>query len=606
MLTRVPSPAATVQPATPVATAADRLSANCYFNALLRETTSWSWHDPDEVAALTPLTGLAAALRLSAGLLWLPVSYRSHCGRHQFQLPCWWQPASGGGRWLAFLEAVQLTANESAWFGSPAAANAPLFVSRVQASVTNLGKGLQARWRDLPKLFAEPLDLASAEQALLVGHSIHPTPKSRDQFSDEDAFRYAPEFGQAFALQWLAVAPIHLCAHSAASSSATELAQALFDAEPAACARRIAVPTGMQVLPAHPWQVAQLKRHPRAQWLFASGAVRELGQYSAHWRATSSLRSVYSAQAPYMLKFSLSVRLTNSLRTLQPNEMRRGLQVHQVKHSAVGRAFAQRCPQFTLLSEPAYLTLADSDRQPIAESLVLLRENPFQGDAARDVCVLATLTQDHPAAGSARVVHLIRTQASRLHSSYATAATVWFERFLDVVVEPLVIAQAEFGLLFGAHQQNLLLRFDGAMPVHGYFRDCQGTGYSAVGQRLLRDVLPELASDTGNLLANDMANPLFAYYLIVNSCFGVISAIATEGGIAELALLQQLRARLCALRAQAPADRSCLDYVLDSVTLWAKGNFRCALHNVNETTMADPLSVYHRMANPLHSSITTP
>ncbi|TDQ48111.1 IucA/IucC family protein [Permianibacter aggregans] len=585
-----------------VQTAAEQLSANCYFNALLRECEGegWQWR---QAPAVIRSDNVVNAVRLSlpscGGWLWLLLSHQTLGGRHQFVLPCWLQAADGRLRPLGFAEAVTLTASEPALFGALDKTRRELFIERVKASNANIETALRARWQDLPVLFNAPLNFADAEQALLVGHSVHPNPKSRDQFSHGDAERFAPEYGNEFALHWLAVAPEFLHARSAHAHSALELAQQVFDSEPMACAARPSPPPGMVLMPAHPWQLNVLKRDARLQPLFASGDIVDLGSFGGGWRATSSTRSIYARHAPFMLKFSLSVRLTNSLRTLLPKEMQRGLQVHQVQQSPVGAQFAERCPQFTILSEPAYLCLKDGKGQLVAESLVLFRDNPFVAAAADNCCVLATLTQDHPLQGKARVITLIEQFADEQKCLPAEAARRWFTAFLDTVVEPLFIAQAEFGLLFGAHQQNLVLRFDGALPVHGYFRDCQGTGYSHVAHQLLSPYLPELGAETENLIDNEMANRLFSYYLIVNSCFGVVSAIAAGGVIGENLLLQLLHDRLNDLRQQAPADRSCLDYLLDSALLWSKGNFRCSYQNVNETTTTDPLSVYHTMPNPL-------
>ena len=584
----------------PAQAAAERLSANCYFNALLRECEGWQWQQaPVVIRCNTVVNAARLPLPSCDAWLWLLVSHQSQGGRHQFVLPSWLQAADGRLRPLAFAEAVMLTASEPALLGALDRTRRELFIERVKASNANIETALRARWQDLPALFNAPLNFADAEQALLVGHSVHPNPKSRDQFSDRDAERFAPEFGNEFGLHWLAVAPEFLHARSAHAYSACELAQQVFDSEPMACAARPSLPPGMALMPAHPWQLNVLKGDERLPPLFASGEILDLGGVGGGWRATSSLRSIYARHAPFMLKFSLSVRLTNSLRTLLPKEMQRGMQVHQVQQSPIGKQFAERCPQFTILSEPAYLCLKDRQGQLIAESLVLFRDNPFVGLAAENCCVLATLTQDHPLSGKARIVALIEQLAAQQQCLPAEAAQRWFGAFLDSVVEPLFIAQAEFGLLFGAHQQNLVLRFDGALPVHGYFRDCQGTGYSHVAHQLLSSYLPELGEETENLIDNEMANRLFSYYLIINSCFGVISAIAAGGVIGENHLLQALRDRLHGLRQQAPADRSCLDYLLDSALLWSKGNFRCSYHNVNETTTADPLSVYHTMPNPL-------
>ena len=55
------------------------------------------------------------------------------------------------------------------------------------------------------------------------------------------------------------------------------------------------------------------------------GALRDLGEAGAPWLPTSSSRSLYSETNSDMIKFSLSVRLTNSVRTLSVKEVKRGM-----------------------------------------------------------------------------------------------------------------------------------------------------------------------------------------------------------------------------------------------------------------------------------------
>ncbi|MFA5583351.1 MAG: IucA/IucC family protein, partial [Bacteriovoracaceae bacterium] len=43
------------------------------------------------------------------------------------------------------------------------------------------------------------------ETALFLGHSLHPTPKSRTEFKKEDLFRYSPEHGGKFKVTWFKV-----------------------------------------------------------------------------------------------------------------------------------------------------------------------------------------------------------------------------------------------------------------------------------------------------------------------------------------------------------------------------------------------------------------
>ncbi|WP_299585716.1 IucA/IucC family protein [uncultured Microbulbifer sp.] len=581
---------------TQVNMAAERMSANCFFNALLRETDSGTWHEQadEQLPEGIRVPAVGVPLPATGAELWLNALYRSECGRHQFALPMVWRTAEGACKAIELAEAAQLVAQEPAFFPGAAAESRAQFTRRVSASVKNMAQALAARSADTEKLFGQPLTFAEAEQALLCGHSIHPTPKSRDPFTDTDAEQYAPEFGNSFTLQWLGVDPQYLRGASGAQISEAQFADVVRNADGAPEA-----PEGFVAIPAHPWQWRQLCEDPRVAELLAHGKIIELGEGGESWRATSSLRAIYSGKSPYMLKFSLSLRLTNSVRTLQPKEMVRGLEVLKVRDTPLGQEFSSRYPRFQVLAEPAYLMLADNRGEQIIESLVMFRENPFLAESAENTCLLATLTQDHPDGSPCRAAQLVQRLAAEESISIEAASKRWFNAFLDAVIEPLLIAQADFGILFGAHQQNLILSFDGALPVSGFFRDCQGSGYSRLGEKLLKPYLPNLAQSSENVIDEQMANRLFVYYLIVNSCFGLICALSAAGLISERALLRQLRERLQLLDEGQRRDHSCLEYLLNSDEIWAKGNFQCAVIGMNETTTEDPLSIYHTMPNPL-------
>ena len=135
--------------------------------------------------------------------------------------------------------------------------------------------------------------------------------------------------------------------------------------------------------------------------------------------------------------------------------------------------------------------------------------------------------------------------------------------------------------------------------MHCYFRDCQGTGFSAAGARLFKLDHNALGESAENQLDNEMANKLFAYYLIVNSTFGVIGALGADGLIPEASLLLQLRTFLQQQMTPQRRDLSFLRAVLESESLWQKGNFICSLADMNENTLADPAAIYRPIDNPI-------
>ena len=222
--------------------------------------------------------------------------------------------------------------------------------------------------------------------------------------------------------------------------------------------------------------------------------------------------------------------------------------------------------------------------------------SPFHGDAVNNTEVLATLLQDDPRSGDSRLAQ--RLGQAGLDDSQARE---WFRRYLDVAVAPLLEAQSRFGILFGAHQQNLVLKLDGVWPVKLFFRDCQGTAFTSLAVQRLGDELGSLADDSENLLPDELGIQLFCYYLFINATFNVIASLAAGRLASEPDLVRTLRGWLQARLDEQPRDDRAIRYLLESRELHAKGNFLCTLRALNETTLSDVFSIYHPMTNPLYT-----
>lgn len=300
-----------------------------------------------------------------------------------------------------------------------------------------------------------------------------------------------------------------------------------------------------------------------------------------------------------MLKFSLSLRLTNSIRHLLPKEVIRSIQVHDVLSTSKGKEFLSRYPNFKPIFEPAFVSFKDEDGEPMKEAIVVCRENLFQGDLSAGKVVLATLTQDHPLGGENLIQKMIRQRSEKYQQSLEESSLVWFSKFLETTLTPLLMGQAEYGILLGAHQQNLVLEIKDDLPATTYFRDCQGTGYTQTGYSLFAKDVSELKIENGNILDNKIGSFLFCYYVIINSTFSVIAAIAKDNWIKEEKLISHLRQYLLKLRGSHPPDVSCLDYLLESKTLMQKGNFLCTFKSINENTSSNPFEIYNSIPNPV-------
>ena len=558
---------------------AEKHSAACFLNSLFRE---WKDHTYD-------LESSSLVIKLNHDFLILPLESFSLTGKHSYTGTYFFNSEE-----INFNKLKELLLNHLATIYKTTTAQLSIFNNRIDDSVENIKSSLDLRGQELSSLYESPsMDFNSAEQALIIGHTFHPHPKNRDEMSGSDYIKYAPETGGKFDLEWFFVSPDILYIHNSKNFENKSWNEELFKGRE--------ILKGYSVLPVHPWQKDKLLNHPVIKSYIVDKKIIPVDSFqeTEKWHPTSSLRSIYNKKSPYMLKFSLSVRLTNSIRHLLPHEVVRGLQVMDVFSTGTGKTFLRKFPDFNILYEPGFMAIKDNHDKIINESIVSLRVNPFLEDAENKI-VLATLTQDHPVKG----MSLIGSQIHQLaeESNLKTAAFLWLKKYLDVAVKPLLLAQANYGVLLGAHQQNLILEIKNSLPTQAYFRDCQGTGYSNIGFELFAGEVDLMTVENGNILDSKMGNTLFSYYLFINSTFNVISTLAKEAGLPEEEFFKVLRSEMTSWLKEGVRDTSCFDYLLESKTLLQKGNFLCSIINMNENTTENPLGIYNEMANPIYES----
>lgn len=565
---------------------ADHHSLTCFLNSLFLEWPNFEKKDGFFVLPLDQGTKLI-----------IPIKSFSLIGRHHYgdQIKLL---SPKGERILTFQEVIEEISRFLSLEFKTDQEQKTQFINRVLNSRDNIKTALESREQDVSKLYSSPVNFKMAEQGLFIGHSFHPTPKSRSEFNEEDYRIYSPEMAGSFELDWVLLSQdIFFEKTSKNFTQKFWIEESYLNDFDDKTAARGKLKEGFTPFPLHPWQKKYLLQNPTIKTYIDTGKMIFIGSGDQKWYPTSSLRTLYSPEADYMFKFSMNVRLTNSIRHLLVHELDRGLQVHDVFNHLEGAKFSALHPEFEVIYEPAYAGIKTPNGEILQESLMLGRFNPFKDQV--QAITLATLTQDHPLGEANLVQRYIQKFAEAWKISIHEASQIWFKEYLSVCLKPLLIAQANYGILLGSHQQNMVVEIENNLPIKSYFRDCNGTGYSTLGHNLFSHEVQSLDVSNGNILDHEIANYLFGYYVMINSTFNVISSIAHAGEITEEEMLHELKLFLTRLKSEKLKDESFLQYVLERKTLMHKGNFLCCFKNINENTAGNPLSIYTEIPNPI-------
>ncbi|WP_411151570.1 IucA/IucC family protein [Streptomyces sp. A30] len=493
---------------------------------------------------------------------------------------------------------------------APAGAGADL-VARVADSVRRTAAFVTERRKcpaDDPDLFL------AAEQALVLGHPLHPTPKSREGLSEAEARLYSPELRGSFPLHWLAVAPSVLATDSAWTErgrpiSATQLTARLAGAE-------LPLSDGHTALPLHPWQLREILHRPETTALLDAGLLQDLGTHGSPWHPTSSVRTVHQTGAPAMLKLSLGLSITNSRRENLRKELHRGVEVHRLLRSGLSKQWQAAHPGFDIVRDPAWIAVDGPDGNAVPGLDVMIRHNPFSPED--DISCIAGLVSprphvppgaadghrhlDRPALRS-RLAEVVTRLADRTGRPRGAVAAEWFLRYLEQVVRPVLWLDAEVGIALEAHQQNTLLLLDGdGWPAGGRYRDNQGYYFRESRRAELDARLPGIGEHSDTFVSDEVTDERFAYYLAINNVLGLIGAFGSQRLADERLLLAAFRGFLTDVASGPARLRTTLPTrLLDSPVLRCKANLLTRLHGLDELVgPVDTQSVYVTITNPLH------
>jgi siderophore synthetase component len=394
-------------------------------------------------------------------------------------------------------------------------ASADHLLGQIEASHRLIGEALghrRAGSQPAPDTASLYLDL---EQSLLIGHRNHPAPKARSG-RPEEIRRYAPELGARFQLQ-------HLAVRSELVREVRLPGVETADEEYA--------PAGYRLLPIHPWQHAILLRGAELPAALADGRAIDLGPSGPLMRPTSSVRTV-AADGSGFVKLSLSVLITNCLRINPWPEVQAAVTLAGLLEP-LRRELGTRFPGTVLLRETSGLT---ANLGPgTADQLGVIRREGWAGQlrpGALPVPV-AALSEPvpHPVLGGL----LRRITADRSH------LLDWWRRYLRLLLPPVLHAYARHGVVFEAHQQNVVVALAGdGMPVQVVLRDLEGV-------KLVQEQRGEDLAAMPDRVRAHVGTPRgrgwdrVAYCLLVNHVGGLSAVLADHDPGVESALWEAVR-----------------------------------------------------------------
>lgn len=581
---------------------ANRLAMQHLVNAYSQETGKASLFEKyqqnsTQLAFSQGLTLLSLPLSLIQAQLFVPLSYVSRVGRHRIAaLPQIFQK----GQKLNFsaVAMVSLLLEELVQ-QSEGRVDAASLVERWIQSRDALQQFLNIRAEDFDALVQLEQGFIESEQALILGHSMHPAPKSRTGFVHEDWQKYSPEAcGQTQLHYWL-VAPEYIAEGTALEQAFSiqlkqEIKWHLSESE----LETLAAYAHYKLLPLHPWQARYLQSKVWFKSLKAKLKIIDLGEKAWIFSPTTSVRTLASFNAPWMLKPSLSVMITNSIRVNLAKECHRGEMTHRLWHSELGQSILKQCPTLKAVNDPAWIAL-QLDGEIIDETICIVRDQPFTPE--QQVTCIASLCQDHPVEERNRFNALFDQIASQQKlEDKAKIALDWFKTFLNISLSPLMYVYHRYGMAFESHQQNVLVELKDGWPQWLWLRDNQGFYYIEEFAGEILQQFPELNDKAHAVGSKAFVDERFSYYFFGNTLFGIINAIGATGYVSEQDLLSALQQHLFDLLKHYP-DSSLIQSLLYQPTLPYKGNLLTRLYELDELIApVENQSVYIQLANPLY------
>lgn len=591
---------------------AERASMLAFFNCYLRETNNYKRSTKAQLLN-DPLLDASKIEDVPAAefvLIYLhhhqmeiiaPIKYWSLTDRHLFYFPFYYR--AGESRQIRELDYVTLVTIITKELALEREASFPdELVYRLIQSCQQIESYVEERKQDAEELYQTRFNYLDAEQSLVFGHLLHPTPKSRQGLSDIGYKVYSPELKGRFSLHYFRAHQSIVGERSRLPESATRLIKNELMADPevdTAFKEMYLKKDEYSLIPLHPEQAKHLLMDKRVRQLLQRGLLEDLGLVGKAYYPTSSFRTVYHPESSFMLKFSVKVKITNSVRLNKYKELERGVEITRILDSEIGSNLRLRYPQFYIVQDPAFITINLPGTEESGFEVVL-RENPFKGGDKENVTLLAGLCQDAMPGYKPRLANIINELAAKEDRDPETVSLDWFKKYLSISLQPMMWLYLKHGIALEAHQQNSLVQLKDGYPHRFFYRDNQGYYYCESTFPYLERLLPGVNKRSHTLCADHVADERLRYYLFINHLFGLINAFGCCGLVQEEVLLAELRQQLSQWKPKNRPSSRLIESLLHDKWLPGKANLLTRFYDMDELTgPMESQSVYVKIANPL-------
>ncbi len=563
---------------------------NCY----IRETGKGVWESVSEIKSEETLV---LRLEKQPVTLYFPVKYRSATGRHLFFSNFSYRIQQEEIKELDIVTLLAFLLKEV----TDHLVQVNELIIRVLLSYENMKLFIGKRQKELETCYKWDKTFLESEQSLLIGHQLHPTPKSRQGILPEEEEVFGPEVNGEFQLHYFKAHASLVAEQSAGNQTASQLIKEQLKKDKTVSEEFIhsyCQADDYSLIPMHPLQARYLLgKEEVCQWI-QKGRLAYLGPHGQPFYPTSSVRTVYSNNADVMYKFSIPVKITNSLRVNKRKELSRGVEVSRLLQKGLQAELHENHPAFQVIEDPAYITLGEKE----LGFEVMIRSNPFQGKQGDRTTLLASLCQDHVFGEASQIENIIHHIAASENSTTEDVSKRWFKRYLDVSFHPMMWLYTQKGIALEAHQQNSVIKLDeNGYPSVFYYRDNQGYYFMKSKEQELRKLLPFLNGESDTVCDDAVAEERFRYYVFFNHILGLVNAFGAAGLTQESDLLLILRQEIEMYKEKD--HTGLVSSMLEEKVLPCKANFLTRVHNMDELVGSlETQSVYVNVENPLFES----